>query len=195
MPTLLVSRRACACHAITISAATRSEQLLAYWWMRWLSNRVVAVTDGELLFVEMQHLRYIVSHRSHTWCVESSRQVVWYLHGPVPTVILVVNALTRSKPLLSYRWMRSVVAVTDEELFLVEMQHICRCRCYQSGIWCARMSRQKESNLFNLLCPDRVEYSMFSTGTRIRVRWVHGKQYVEYNEFLILGGWSNCKFP
>ena len=31
-----------------------------------LSNRVVAVTDEELLLVEMQHLRYIVSHRSHT---------------------------------------------------------------------------------------------------------------------------------
>ena len=27
-----------------------------------------------------------------------------------------------------------VVAVTDEELLLVEMQHVCRCRCYQIGI-------------------------------------------------------------
>ena len=31
-----------------------------------LSNRVAAVTDEELLLVEMQHLRYMVSHRSHT---------------------------------------------------------------------------------------------------------------------------------
>ena len=38
---------------------------------------------------------------------------MWYLRGPVLTVMLVVNASTRSKPLLPYR-MRSVAAVTDE---------------------------------------------------------------------------------
>ena len=65
-----------------------------------LSNRVGAVTDEELLLFEMQHLRYIVSH---VMCVERSKQVVWYLRGPVLTVMLVVNASTRSKPLLSYR--------------------------------------------------------------------------------------------
>jgi len=42
-----------------------------------------------------------------------------------------------------------VVAVTDEEPLLVEMQHVRRCGCYQSGI-CV------------LLCQNRVEYGILS---------------------------------
>ena len=58
-----------------------------------------------------------------------------------------------------------VVAVTDEELLLVEMQHICRCRYYQIGICCAN------HDIYVLLCQNRVEY-----------------ENIEYREFSIPGG-------
>jgi len=55
----------------------------------------------------------------------------------VLTVMIVVNGSTRSKPLLSLmnevglvQLSNRVVAVTDEELLLVVMQHVCQCRCY-----------------------------------------------------------------
>ena len=54
-----------------------------------------------------------------------------------------IAASTRSKPRLSDWWMKPaqlsnrVEAVMDEGPLLIEMQHVCRCRCYQIGLWCA----------------------------------------------------------
>ena len=91
---------------------------------------------------------------SNTWCVARSRHDLCSHSDDCGSCFDSIQATTfrLMNEVEPAQLSNRVVAVTDEELLLVDMQHVRWCRCYQIGIWCA------SPDICVLLCQNRVEY-------------------------------------